>query len=762
MRSWRLAAAFTVLCLASLPCRAAHAQDDQASIDRLGRSALAFLDSADSGQGGSVAQYEAIAGPLERSYEYHRKALDGMSQDVIDRDGDMDAMAESPTYKQHQALAAQALYYLNWMRYRGAVLYPAAKRKELLEKAAAGFGEFATAKSDNPIVAESRLGRGLAYLELDQVEWAIADFEAVSQAKGAPLERVRKAQLALAESYVKVGRSADALRASKQALDGAGPGDQPRAQYTRARALLMAAASQPQQKATYQGEASGLLAQLQATGGPWGNRAAQIVRNGLDNPKNWASGSQKMKDVPPPPSDWDVTKSLVASGKFKEAIPKLEQVLASTDEAAKNNHGEARYLLGLSKYRSGDLAGAIPVFDQVVAEKTGSYRDDAGYLRFKAVESRYAADPSAANEPMYEQAIVAFLKEFPKHKANAEARFRLGELRQRQEKYQEAEAEYAQVAGDPPFELRAAFATAQSMVKRLEQTPDDAKPDPALMTRAQAALATFTAKRGVETKEIAEAQLKDMDGQAALMGAYLAALSETPDYERALTLLDGFEEKYPKLAGQRGQVVKLRLLAVSRLGKLEAAAVEAARPEVVTLEPAYLDDLATRFLTRAAREQASGNAAAAKAGKRAALLLSEKALQGPTAASLTPVVRRRLQSTAASLHEEAGELEPALGLYRAVLKDSPEVVSARAGAARILEGQGKVAEARTLWDEILGAGPGKPGFLESHYQSARLSVALGDKARACTVVRQVPAEMLVNANAETPKKISEILRTCPS
>ena len=757
-----MVAAVAVACL--VPASRLEAQgDEQATIDRLGRAALAFLDSADSGQGASVGQYEAIAGPLERSYETHRQMLDRMSQDVIDRDGDMDAMAESPTYKEHQALAAQALYYLNWLHYRGALLFPAAKRKELLEKAAAGFGEFATAKSNNPVVAESRLGRGLAYLELDHVDWAIADFEAVAEMKGASPERIRKAQLALAESYVKVGRSADALRASKVALDGAGPGDQPRARYTRARALLMAAASQPGQKSAYQGEASSLLAQLQAGGGPWGNRAAQIVRNGLDNPKNWASNQQKVKDVPPPPSDWDVTKQLVASGKFKEAIPKLEQILASTDEEAKKNQGEARYLLGLSKYRSGDLAGAVTVFDQVVAEKTGSYRDDAGYLRFKAVESRYAADPSAANEPAYEQALVAFLKEFPKQKANAEARYRLGELRQRQEKYQEAEAEYAQVKGDPPFELRAAFATAQVIVKRLEQAPEDSKPDPALMARARTALDAFWSQaKATDPKDVGGVPLTDMNGQAALMGAYLAALSEQPDYERALTLLDGFEEKYPKLAGQRAQVVKLRLLATSRLGKLEAAAVEAARPEVATLEPTYLDDLATRFLTRAAREQATGNAAAAAAGKRAALLLSEKALQGQASASLTPVVRRRLQSTAASLHEESGDLGPALALYQAVLKDSPDVVSARAGAARVLEAQGKMAEARALWDEILTGGPGKPGFLESHYQSARLSVALGEQARACTVVRQVPAEMLVNANADTPKRISEILRTCPS
>src|SRR5262249_37582110 len=156
----------------------------------------------------------------------------------------------------------------------------------------------------------------------------------------------------------------------------------------------------------------------------------------------------------------------------------------------------------------------------------------------------------------------------------------------------------------------------------------------------------------------------DLSGQAALMSAYLAALSEPPEYERALALLEGFEEKYPKLAGERPQVVKVRLLALSRLGRLQPAAVEAARPDGTPLDPTYLDDLATRFLTTAAREQAAGKMDDAKAGKQAALLLSEKALEAKDAGSLTPAARRRLQTTAASLHEERGELAPALALYR--------------------------------------------------------------------------------------------------
>jgi tetratricopeptide (TPR) repeat protein len=252
--------------------------------------------------------------------------------------------------------------------------------------------------------------------------------------------------------------------------------------------------------------------------------------------------------------------------------------------------------------------------------------------------------------------------------------------------------------------------------------------------------------------------VNDLMGQAALMRAYLAALSDPPDYAQALAWLGGFEERYPKLTEQRLQVVKLRLAALARVGNLTDAATESDRPAVADLDPAFLDDLATRFLTTAARLQASGRRDEAAAGKHAALRLSERALASKDVGTLNPVVQRRLRSTLAALYEESGQTEKALAMYREILSTEPEVVSARAGAARILESQGKSGDARALWDEILTSSAGKPGWLEAHYQSARLAVAAGDAARACTVLREVPTGML-NGNSETPKKIQDLLRT---
>ena len=734
---------------------------EQAAVERLGRIALEFLDAVDAGGGDAAGAYEAIAGPLEQSYEAHKAALDRMSRGVIDSDGDLDALYESAPWQEHQQIAAQALYYLNWLHYRGALLYGGAKRKQLLDQAAKGFGEFATSSKASPIVVESHLGRGLAYLELDKNDWAINDFEAVVQTKGASPDRVRKARLALAEAYVKDGRSADALRASQQALAEATPADQPRAQLTRVRALAMAAASSPAQRATYLGEATSLLAQLQAGGGPWGARAATIARAGLNNPKIWASSAKPAKEEKPPPptpTEWEATKQLVAAGKYKDAIPRLERVVSSTAEDDKPNQGEARYLLGVSLFRSGDLPKAITTFDAILATKDkASYRDDAAYLRFKANEALYAADSTAARLPQYEQSITAFVGEFPNHKAAPEARFRLGEIRQRQERYADAIAEYARVKGDPAFELRAAFGTAQSLVKQLEAAPEGAKPDPALMKQATAALDRFWAQVGSEEfSKFGDAPVNDFMGQAALMRAYLAALGDPPDYEQALAWLGDYEKKYPTLTSQRVQVTKLRLAAYARLGRLEDAAIEADKPAVAELDPEFLDDLATRFITTAAREQESGKPEVAAAGRHAALRLSERAL---AAKDLSPAVQQRLRATAARLYEDAGERDKALALYRESLAASPDAISARAGAARILEAQGKTGDARALWDEVSSAPPGKAGWLEAHYQSARLSVALGDAARACSVLKQVPAEMITNANSDTPKKIQDLMRT---
>src|SRR6185369_7408910 len=145
-----------------------------------------------------------------------------------------------------------------------------------------------------------------------------------------------------------------------------------------------------------------------------------------------------------------------------------EKILASQDEEDKKAQPEARYLLGVAKFRTGDAAGATPILQQVLASKeSGAFRDDAAYLLFKGSEANYAAAPTPEHLATFEQAVNTLVTEFPKHKAVPEARFRLGEIRQKQERYRDAIAQFVDVKGDPSFEVRAAFASAQCSVRML-------------------------------------------------------------------------------------------------------------------------------------------------------------------------------------------------------------------------------------------------------------------------------------------------------
>ena len=734
---------------------------EEAAIDRLGRLAIQLIDAADARAPGTVEAYEAISAPLERSHEAHREALDRLSQRVVDEDGDMDALFETPAWREHQALATQSLYYLNWLRYQGAQLFSGAKRTTLLEQAASGFGEFATAGGDSAIVVESHLGRGLANLELNNVQWATADFEAVVRARGAVPERVRKAGLALAEAYIRAGRSGDALAASRRALDMATPGDLPRARVTRARALLMAAASEPGKRAAYQQEARALLEPVKDAGGTWGRQADRILAARPDDPRIWA-GPKAAAPPPPPPSEWDETKRLAASGKYAQAIPRLERVIASEDADDRAHRREAQYLLGVARFKTGKLDQAAEALGAVVADEQAAYfRDDAAYLLFKIAEARYVASPTDEALPAYARAVADFLAAYPKHPSAPEARFRLGEAEQRARRCPAAIAQFAQVAGDPAFELQAAFGAAQCAMKRLEEAEEaGAEPDPAARAAAEEALGRFWKVVEAHPPEaFRDAPAEDLSGRAALLSAYLAALGDSPDYERALTMLEGFEEKYPALADQRPQVVKLRLAALGRLGRLAAMAAEAERPEVAELDPLFLDHLSRRLLTTAARAKARGETEEAAAGKRAARLLAERALAAPAEEDgLTPRARGRLRGTLGTLYEDAGESARALAIYESLLAEDPDILSARAGAARVLEDTGRAAEARALWDQVASAPARGAGWLEAHYQSARLSMALGEVERGCGTLREVPPSLLANQNAPTPRKIQDLLR----
>ena len=121
--------------------------------------------------------YETLHGPLNDIYTGSFKRIDQMTQDVIARDGDLEAVQDSQEYRAEQGVAARALYFLNWLNYIGSFTFDEKKKETLLTTAMNGFGEFAVGDQASRLKNESLFGRALSERELEKFDWAIRDFE---------------------------------------------------------------------------------------------------------------------------------------------------------------------------------------------------------------------------------------------------------------------------------------------------------------------------------------------------------------------------------------------------------------------------------------------------------------------------------------------------------------------------------------------------------------------------------------------------------
>ena len=197
------------------------AQAKLQSIQILGPVALEFVALPDLAQSVKTPSsrkairdiYETLQGPLNDIYTGSFKRVDQMTQDVIARDGDLEAVQDSQEYRAEQGVAARALYFLNWLHYIGSFTFDGKQKETLLTKAMNGFGEFAVGDQASRLKNESLFGRALSERELEKFDWAIRDFELLLKQPGVSADMKRKAQRALEQTrrYAKRGREGPAF-----------------------------------------------------------------------------------------------------------------------------------------------------------------------------------------------------------------------------------------------------------------------------------------------------------------------------------------------------------------------------------------------------------------------------------------------------------------------------------------------------------------------------------------------------------------------
>lgn len=706
---------------------------EQQRVAELGELVLAFIDQCDSAvRAGSESArrdelrgaFEAINGPLDAIYTSRAGRLEALARGVMDQDGDLEALYETPEFKQSQAVAAAALYYRNWLDYYGARLYDGERRKALLTAAEKGFSEFAVGDQPGELQIEALLGRGLCHLELGDTASALRDFQLVVDTATASPERKAKARLAMLDAYARGGRTQEALRYADEVLrSGQVPAaDVPVVRYVRLQALFDAADKAKGADAErYRREAATLMDSLRATGKGWADKVDALMVARVDDPREWAGKADS------PRVQWELARLMLAKNDYAGATPLLQQLIASGDADAKPFQPEAHYWLGVGAFKAGDFTAATAELDAALAAGGGEWADEARYLRFKALESLMAqpqADPVLAER--YRAALRDFLAQSPAHPLADEARYRYGELLQAQGDFAAAIDEYGKVQGDPAYVLRARFGTLQS---RFELLKGDA--DPPTRTARLAAIgadldAVEAQTKALQAQKSAGVALPEIEAKATLLRAVYLSLTSDKGDEQVAALLADFGQRFPDQPELQAQAARLRLGALLPLGRFAEA------EQVVTqYEPALaaehrgeqLEGLASGFRKASVRRKADGDAAGSAAAARTALALL--ALVGDQGGA-------KQQMETAQLQEATGDLAAAEASYAAILAADPNALLALRGLARVAETRGDLKGARARWAEYTRKSrPGDSGWFQGEYQQARLLVAAGDRKAAC-------------------------------
>lgn len=732
---------------------------DRALVPALGELVLAFVDLCDrDARAGAERRdvlrpaFEAVHTPLDDIYSARNAFLERKAKEVMDADGDLEALYETAPWREAQSVAAQALYYLNWLNYYGARLFDGERRTALLKAAQQGFSEFAGGDSRKDLVTESVLGRGLCSLELGNHDWAIRDFRNVLDEPTASAERKQKARLALLDAYGRGRKTKEALRYSQELLDGntLDPADLPAVRFYRLSVLFDAMKATPAQADTYRREATALMDQLRKSGKGWADRVDALMISRVDNPAQWVG------KVDSPAAKWELAALLIQRGDETAALPLLRDVAASDDPAARSRRGEANHYLGVMRFKAGDHAAALGYFDAALAEAKPEFAADAAYLRFKTLEALMASGGGEDLGTRYAAALREFLRQHPDHASAFEARYRLGEYLQAREEFADAIAEYEQVRGDPGFELRARFGLVQSEFERLKESLPPAEREQ-VVARIGEDLDSFWRQAAAleKGKDRGDLPLATFQAKATVMQAVLGSLRQTDGAEDTLKQLDGFERRYPEQGDLFPQVARLRLGALQRLSRFAEAEKEVERNAAVLNQDGRneaIEKLAAGFVKAGARARASGDAAAGKAADAVALKLYE--LLGDEGSP-----DRKQKLTLARLYESNDEFDRAEAAYREVLQANSSSLPALRGLGRVAEQRKNLPAAIGYWKRFAEAArPGDPPWYEGRYEQARVTLAAGDRAGSCAILEDLKPAMPGLGDADLRRQLGELYK----
>lgn len=739
--------------------------DKQRAIQLLGPIALNFLSTPDLAQAASNQRsqvqdlYEILSDPLDSIYDESAARLESMSQAVMDRDGDLEALYETQEWKETQTVASQALYFLNWLHYVGAFVTDGAQRKNLFEECAKGFSEFAVGEQTSQLKRESLFGRALCEKENRQFDWAIRDLELLLKDTGLSSDMERKVRAALADARNRRVRGGGASEAERQA-----------------RAMLQKAKSLFNESEKLKGdgktrkllEALAYLDEVRKQGGSWKDQADALAKSEMSEEDRFA-----VDEVKNPFPAWGQARDLLRKSNYARALPYLREVLDSQDPKATLHHREAQYYLAVGLFQTKNYRAALSELAKVL-NTTGmpaNFIVDSVYLRFKAAEALYAKDQGPDNTKVLLETAKELIRRYPDHKSAFEAYFRLGEYNQGQGNYLAAAEAYNKVMGDAVFRARADFATLQSyfaLLDRVEEKQDGVGiTEKELRQRAGSSLQAFWKNTAALEKEHPEGAkqvpLQEYRGKVSVMNAAFLSKDVDAHAEEILTFLQDFEQQYPDQQEAFAKVARMRLVAAEKAGRF--ADLEKEVDNISTRFPpdqqkdllVGLDKVLANDVRKLERQNNKENLLAAK--RTLARLYADRLQRGePFAADESP---QRFKYELAQMYLDVKDYDKAIPLYQE-LQHGPYSLVSLAGLAQIAEVKGDQRQSLGYWEKLLkDTQVGDPLWFRGTFEVARLHAATGNEDLSCKMINSTRSVLPRLGDQGLKKKIHALdIQSC--
>jgi hypothetical protein len=327
-----------------------------------------------------------------------------------------------------------------------------------------------------------------------------------------------------------------------------------------------------------------------------------------------------------------------AERQMRRAVVIGEALLATAAEGAAELMPTVRYNLGVAYYRLAQPIDATRQFLAVARENAGDTHAVHSAVLAVQLMARVRGEPRYRDRPdvreTYADALETLVQRFPDTPDAKYWRFFFAQWLEENDHYSEAADQYALVESGHEHHLDALFFCVRAMARAMEQQAADPTVDPldarrqrdefvtahqSLLTEAAAALTS--AAEGDRA-----AHVKRLQAEATVVYADAQLLPQFDRPAKTVEALERFEEKYLESPHLISRVLKTRLLAFERLGRLDDAA--AAIPRFTREDPdgagPTLQSLYQAFVRDAERLERAGTTDAARRKHESGLMVARE------------------------------------------------------------------------------------------------------------------------------------------